>query len=96
MGTEGHHRVRIVIGGVEYTVRGPVPAEHLRAVAELVNGVMQQVATAHPALDARRVAVLTALNLADELYRLRKEYQELMELLDEKTQVDPPERRGGD
>jgi hypothetical protein len=53
----------------------------------VVDQVMQRISAANPRLDSERVAVLAALNLAEELHRLRREYEELMELLDERTRA---------
>ncbi|WP_051343548.1 cell division protein ZapA [Alicyclobacillus herbarius] len=79
------NRARVFILGTEYTLRGNASVAHLRQVADKVDAVMEQVAKANPQLESRRVAVLAAINLADELIRLQNEYQELLELLEEQT-----------
>lgn len=83
----GSNKVRVAICGTEYTLRGHAPEEHLQKVAKQVDDMMQKVAAANPNLDTRRVAVLTALNLADELYELRAKNEELLHLLDENTRA---------
>ncbi|MCL6517804.1 cell division protein ZapA [Alicyclobacillus sp.] len=85
MGTDNQHRIRVTISGQEYTLRGPASEDHLREVAQLVDSVMQRIATANPNLDLRRQAVLAALNIADDLVRLQQEYRELLDLLDQQT-----------
>lgn len=45
-------------------------AEHLRSLADRVDSIMRAVASQGRTVDSLRVAVLTALNLADELTRL--------------------------
>ncbi|OFW79452.1 MAG: hypothetical protein A2201_03415 [Alicyclobacillus sp. RIFOXYA1_FULL_53_8] len=82
-------RVKVQIHGTDYTLRGLGTEEQLRAVAAQVNQVMRDIAAANPQLDQKRVAVLTAVNLADDLQRLRRQYEELMQLLDDKTQSKP-------
>ncbi|MCL6548617.1 MAG: cell division protein ZapA [Alicyclobacillus sp.] len=94
MTADNKTRVRVDILGTEYTLRGEASAEHLRSVARMVDDVMRRIADANPQLDGRRVAVLAAVNLADELFRLRAQYQELMELLDEQTAVQGPPGHG--
>jgi cell division protein ZapA len=79
------NRVRVFIRGNEYTLRGNASVAHLRQVADKVDAVMEQVAKANPQLESRRIAVLAAINLADELIRLQNEYNELLELLDQQT-----------
>jgi cell division protein ZapA len=45
-------------------------AAHLRSLADRVDSIMRAVASQGRTVDSLRVAVLTALNLADELTRL--------------------------
>lgn len=45
-------------------------ADHLRSLADRVDSIMRAVASQGRTVDSLRVAVLTALNLADELTRL--------------------------
>ncbi len=82
------NRLRVSIHGTEYMLRGRDPVAHMRQVADRVNQLMDEIASRAPMLDERRVAVLTALNLADELCKLQEEHRELLELLDDKTSAD--------
>ncbi|CAM3738108.1 cell division protein ZapA [Alicyclobacillus pomorum] len=81
------HRVRVNIAGTEYTLRGREKEQRLFDIAKMVNDTMQTVVQANPNLDTKRVAVLAALNLAEELLKLRDQYDALMELLDEQTKT---------
>lgn len=92
MSNSGEHvnRVKVIIHGMEYTLRGPAPQAQMREVAQIVDRKMTEIAAMASYMDERRVAVLTALNLADELFQLRKEYQDLMSLLDAQTRSDEP------
>ena len=85
MGSDSVSRVRVQINGMDYSLRGKGTEEDLRSVATRVDKVMRELAAANPQLDQKRVAVLAAVNLADELHRLEGQYNELMELLDDKT-----------
>ncbi|MBX6351732.1 MAG: cell division protein ZapA [Thermoflavifilum sp.] len=80
-------RVRVQIHGREYPLRGDLTEEELRQLARVVDQVMHRISTSNPRLDSERVAVLAALNLAEELHRLRREYEDLLTLLDERTQT---------
>lgn len=85
MADPGSNRVRVKIGGIEYTLRGHASEAQLREVAATVDGMMNQIQRANPQLDQRRAAVLCAVNLADEYGRLSARYEELERLLDEQT-----------
>ncbi|WP_067930740.1 cell division protein ZapA [Alicyclobacillus kakegawensis] len=94
MAKEEVNRARVFILGTEYTLRGNASVAHLRQVADKVDAVMEQVAKANPQLESRRVAVLAAINLADELIRLQNEYEELLALLDDQTAAATKESDG--
>ncbi|WP_067619649.1 cell division protein ZapA [Alicyclobacillus acidiphilus] len=85
MDDQSINRVKVVIHGVEYTIRGSASERHIHEVARLVDQRMSEIAASSAYMDERRVAVLTAVNLADELHRLRQEYEELLAMLDERT-----------
>jgi cell division protein ZapA len=57
-----------------YHLRGTDP-EHVKALAAMVDAKMRAVAARSSTVDSLRVAVLAALNLADELSVLRERLQ---------------------
>lgn len=59
-----------------YTLRG-TDSEHIVRIAGLVDEKMRAVAAHGATVDSLRVAVLAALNIADELMRLRARYDTL-------------------
>jgi cell division protein ZapA len=59
-----------------YHLRGQDPA-YIARLAELVDARMRAVAAHGTTVDSLRVAVLAALNVADELLRLEARYQAL-------------------
>lgn len=59
-----------------YTLRGTDP-EHIVRLASLVDEKMRAVAAHGSTVDSLRVAVLAALNISDELIRLRARYETL-------------------
>jgi cell division protein ZapA len=86
MSNETVGRVRVVIHGSEYMLRSSKDSpEHLRTLANLVDRKMNEISNAGNLMDERRIAVLAALNLAEELVKLKSEYEDLLSLLDENT-----------
>jgi cell division protein ZapA len=61
-----------------YNLRGTDPA-HIEKLAALVDTKMRAVSAQGSTVDSLRVAVLSALNLADELFTLRERYAALAE-----------------
>ncbi len=76
-------KVTARIMGEEYTIRGRVSEEHILRIARFVDEKMLQISEAYPKLGTSRIAVLTALNLADELLKIRDQYDQLTRLLEE-------------
>lgn len=72
-------RVEVQIYGDTYVVRAAgVPEEHVRNLAASVDERMRELTRRRPELTVTRAAVLTALNLADELWRLREQHSRLL------------------
>jgi cell division protein ZapA len=59
-----------------YRLRGPDPA-YIQKLAEIVDTKMRAVAAQGKTVDSLRVAVLAALNIADELSALEERYRQL-------------------
>jgi cell division protein ZapA len=63
--------VRVEIFDQAYNLRGSDP-EYIQKLAEYVDSKMRAVAEATNAIDTARLAVLAALNIADEYHLLKK------------------------
>lgn len=59
----------VEIFGEVYHVRGDDAGGHLQSLADLVDRKMREVAQHVKAGDTARIAILAALNLADELFQ---------------------------
>ncbi len=64
-----------------YHLRG-VDTGHIDTLAQIVDGKMRAVSAHGATVDSLRVAVLAALNIADELTELRMRHHELLRSLD--------------
>jgi cell division protein ZapA len=63
--------VHVLIFGQTYAVRGGADPSHVEKIAAFVDAQMQAVSRSSGAVDSVRVAVLAALNIADELFQAR-------------------------
>jgi cell division protein ZapA len=68
--------VHVEIFGQTYAVKAGSDPAYVERLAASVDEQMKDVSRASGAVDSLRVAVLTALNLADECARLRREVEE--------------------
>ncbi len=61
---------KVEIFGEKYTLRADMGTEHIQKVAQYVDGKFSEVAKSSPTLSTSKMAILTSLNIADELIRL--------------------------
>ncbi len=73
--------VTVEIYDQTYHLRGVDP-QHIEMLARIVDGKMRAVSAHSLTVDSLRVAVLAALNIADELTELRQRHRELLDSLD--------------
>lgn len=69
-------RTTVKIAGKEYNIAGYDPEEHVQRVAAYVDKRMNELAAA-TRLPAAQLAVLTAVNAADDMMKSRDEVQRL-------------------
>ena len=72
MTEEEKHSVRVNIFGHEYAIRGEADAEYIRELARYVDGKMAEIAHDTGVTLPLKVGILAAVNLADEVFRLRR------------------------
>lgn len=75
------NRVTVHILGEEYVVKGKASADHIRKLGSYVDGIMSEIKQKSPCLSTIQVAILAAVNIAAELYRIKEDYDELLQLL---------------
>lgn len=76
-------RTKVKIFGQDYTVRGAASADKIKELADYVDKLMQDTRKRSPNLPPVKLAVLTSLNLAEELFRVREDYNSLLKTLEE-------------
>jgi cell division protein ZapA len=81
----GLPNIRVQIFGSEYRIASDADPEHIREVARYIDQKMREVANALSLRSISTIAVLTAVNLADELFKSREEGQEIDQLAREKA-----------
>lgn len=69
------------IGGKEYTISGVESAEYIHRVALCVNHKMAELKRGNEQLNNTLLAVLTAINVADDYLKLKDEMEEIKRYL---------------
>ena len=76
MAKSSDESVRVEIYDQTYNLRGSDPA-HIKKLADYVDGKMRTVAQQTATVDSLRLAVLAALNIADEYHLLKRKYEDV-------------------
>ncbi len=72
--------IHVDIFGQSYAVKAGADPGYVEALAAFVDAQMKDVSRSSAAVDSVRIAVLAALNLADEVFRLRKQLEDAQSL----------------
>ena len=75
-------KIGVSIFGTEYVMVAEKSDEYVRELANRVDAIMNEIAKSNFRYNSTMVAVLTALNLADALYKSEKEHAEASEKLE--------------
>lgn len=76
-------KVKVKILDQEYLVVGEEDETYVQELAEYVDERMRQIKNAVPNLSLSKTAILVCLNLADELFKTQREYENLLRLIEE-------------
>jgi len=81
--------IRVSIFGRDYNVKGGSDEEYIRNLAEYVDSVMKDIADKAGALSSGRIAILAALNIADEMHKERQRFNEFVDEMIKELQDAP-------
>jgi cell division protein ZapA len=77
--------IRVIIYDQEYLMRGDLNAEYIQMLAKYVDAKMRSIAERTRTVDTLRVAMLAALNVADEYHQLKARYEKVTQQMDRKV-----------
>jgi cell division protein ZapA len=70
-----HDSLSVEIYGQTYNVRGEGDPKYLTELARLVDTRMREIASEVPTMEPMKIAILAALNIADEFSRFKQSQQ---------------------
>ena len=68
---ENNSLVKVSIFGNDYRMRGDADADYIQKIAAYVDRTMRDIADDGRHVSSTRIAILAAINIADELHRAR-------------------------
>ncbi len=70
-------KTKVKIGGVEYVISSTAEEEYVRHIAYYVDKKLEELSRADKRLSTAMAAVLTGVNIADDLFRAREDGETL-------------------
>lgn len=83
---ESSKSVKVTIYGKEYEIKGTQDDEHIQMLADYVDSNMRNIAEKTQIIASERIAILTALNIADEMHKQRHLFEENILRLEKELQ----------
>ena len=77
------HKVTVEVFGELYSLKSDIELERVIKVAAFVDERMKKISKSNSCLSPNRVAILAALNLAEEFLQLERNYKELVKMVEE-------------
>lgn len=75
----------VYILGQKYTIKGDAPEEYIRELAAYVDKKLKEVHNASPNITPVKASILAALDIADELFRMKNQQEEMTKYIEEKA-----------
>lgn len=75
-------KVEVTILGQKYVIKGDASKEEIERVASHVHDEIMKVYASYPNITPLRAAILTSLNIADELHRTKQYYANMSQSIE--------------
>jgi cell division protein ZapA len=76
----------VYILGQKYTIKGDASEEYIREIASFVDKKLKEVHNSIPNITPVKASILAALDIADELFKLRSEQEMMTKTIEEKAE----------
>lgn len=81
--TDKQCKITVEIFGENYNLKGDAQPDNIIKAAALLDRSMRELARNQPRLSVAKIAVLSALTMAEEYLRLKEDYQQLVKMVRE-------------
>ena len=80
------HKVTVEVFGEMYSLKSDIELDQVIKVAALVDERMKKISRANLCLSPTRVAILSALTIAEEFLKLQRDYEQLIKMVEEEEE----------
>lgn len=81
------HSIEVQILGQNYAIKSDEEAEYIKSLAKFVDEKLKEIYTAAPNINQTKATVMTAFGIADELFKLKMEQEQIHRMIEEKTEI---------
>ena len=74
--------IKVSIFGKDYEVKGNTDEKYIEDLANYVDSIMRDISKRSSSFSSGNIAILAALNIADEMFRERQQFKEYIEELE--------------
>lgn len=79
--------IEVQILGQSYTIKTDEDEEYIKSLARYVDEKLREVYSFSPNITNLKAAIISALGIADELFKLRRQQEDLDKFIEEKTKI---------
>ncbi len=79
--------VEVQVLGQIYSIKTDEDEVYIKSLAEYVDGKLKEIYSVVPNINQTKATVMAAFGIADELFKLRMEQENLDKLIEEKTNI---------
>jgi len=79
--------IEVRILGQSYTIKTDEDEEYIKSLAQYVDEKLREVYSFSPNITNLKAAIISALGIADELFKLRRQQEDLDKFIEEKTKI---------
>jgi len=79
--------VEVQILGQNYSIKVDEDEAYVKSLARYVDEKLREIYNTTPTVSQLKAAIMASLNIADELFKLRMEQENIERLIEEKTKI---------
>ncbi len=83
----GIHSVEVQILGQSYSIKTDADEAHIRALAMYLDKKLKEIYSTSPNINPLKALIISALNITDELFKIKMEQENLDKMIEEKTDI---------
>lgn len=79
--------VKVQILGQSYSIKTEEEEEYIKTLAKYIDEKLKEIYNIVPSITQTKATVMAAFGIADELFKIRMQQENLDKLIDEKTKI---------